>query len=143
MLALAAPTATAASLPKVFTQLTPRFQVRPPVISYTGDGTGIVGGTNGSSARHSGHLHWSRDNHTQGVAHGLVWLDDCEPDCAEGSFHPHKVYVHVYSPIHGRFRNLTLSYSANGRHVVDRRRLRCFPPAFGIKGYWAWDIDNG
>lgn len=137
--ALTAPTA-AASLPKVFTQLNPAFQVRPAVISYTGDGTGIVGGSDGRSARYPGHLHWGRYNHTQGIARGVVWIDDCEPDCADGTFHPHKVYVHVYSASGGRFRKLTLSYSANGHHIVDRRKLRYFPPAYGIKGYWAWDI---
>ncbi|MHB1834553.1 MAG: hypothetical protein ACYCXW_06270, partial [Solirubrobacteraceae bacterium] len=36
--------AAAASLPKVLTQQTPMFQLRPAVISYTGDGTGYIGG---------------------------------------------------------------------------------------------------
>ena len=68
----AAATATPA-LPGVLTQGTPAFQVRPAVIGYTGDGTGIVGGADGTSARHPGHLRWTTYNTQEGVGHGLVW----------------------------------------------------------------------
>jgi hypothetical protein len=122
-LALAAP-APAAGLPKVLTQREPLFQVRPAVISYTGDGTGLVGGTDGTSVRRPGHLRWMVYDARQGIGHGLLWLDDCSPDCASGTFHSTPVTVHVFMPVHGMFERLTLTYAYRGKRYVDRRGIR-------------------
>jgi hypothetical protein len=138
---LLAPQPAAASLPKVLTQERPAFQVKPPVISYTGDGTGVVGGLDGRSPwRNPGHLHWKRYNHRRGVARGLVWLDDCRPNCADGTFHSTPVTVRVSKPRHGRFRRLTLSYRYHGRHYTDRRGIYHNRGGDGFPGYWDYYI---
>ena len=135
-----APAAAGARLPAVLTQLKPVFQVRPPVISYTGDGTGIVGGTDGTSAKHPGHLHWTIYNRHRGVGHGLLWLDDCLPNCAQGKFHSTPVTAYVLSPKQNRFRRLTLKYTYKGKQYTDRRRIHYFRGIGGSPGYWAYDI---
>jgi hypothetical protein len=141
VVALAAwPAVAAARLPKVLTQLRPAFQVRPAVISYTGDGTGLVGGADGTSARHPGHLRWTTYNDRQGIATGLVWLNDCEPDCADGTFHSTPVSVHVFSPRTGRFRFLTLKYTYQGHRYTDRRAARYYAGSDGYPGTWAYAI---
>lgn len=129
-----------ARLPTVLTQQRPAFQVRPAVIGYTGDGTGIVGGRNGTSARHLGSLHWTTYNASSGWATGLVWLDDCSPDCANGTFTSSRVSVHVFSPSGRHFKRLTLRYRYLGRRYTDRREARYYAGSNGIAGFWAYAI---
>ena len=52
---------SATRLPGLLTNqlIRPRFQVRPAVISYTGEGTGDVGGSDGTGRHHSGHYEYS------------------------------------------------------------------------------------
>jgi hypothetical protein len=130
----------AAGLPAVLTQGRPAFDIKPATISYTGDGTGLIGGADGRSVRHPGHLEWTTYTRRQGIAQGLVWLDDCDPDCAEGTFTATPVSVHVFSPAHGRFRRMTLTYTYQGKRYVDRRAIRHFPAGGGLSGYWAYAI---
>ena len=132
--------AAATGLPKVLTQDTPAFQIRPAVISYTGDGTGYVGGPDGTSVHRLGHLRWTTYNRREGDATGLVWLDNCTPDCARGMFTASKVRVRVSSPNHGHFRLLTLTYRYQGRRYVDRRVAQFYPGGSGLPGYWNYAI---
>src|SRR5690349_18232189 len=101
------PAAASARQPVVLTQQDPLFAVKPAVIIYTGDATGILGGFDGTGrTMHFGHLHWWRYNHREARARGAVWLDDCVPDCARGSYHPYEVRVRAYKDRRGRFRRL-------------------------------------
>ena len=131
----ALPATAQARLPSVLTQHTKRpFEVRPATIWYTGDGTGVIGGSDGASARYPGRLHWNRYSHRQGRARGLVWLNDCDPSCAEGTFSAAPVNVHVFAPRHGHFTRLTLKYAWNGTDVTDQRSIKNFG------SYWAYGI---
>jgi hypothetical protein len=139
VLLIMAPAAAQAGPPKVLTQRPHHmFQVRPAWIGYTGDGTGFIGGADGSGAAHPGHLHWRRYAHRQASARGVVWLNDCEPDCADGMFHSVPARVHVYRPRRGHFTRLTLKYRYRGHRYVDRRALRHTPGGDGYPGAWAW-----
>jgi hypothetical protein len=140
MMATGIPVASAAALPKVLTQEHPTFQVRPAVIAYTGDGTGIVGGPDGTSETDLGHLNWTTYNRRAGVAVGLVWLDDCTPDCASGTFNSAAVRVRVSSPTHGHFRLLTLRYTYQGKRYADRRVAQFYRGGSGVPSYWAYAI---
>ena len=99
------------------------WQVRPAHIVYTGDGSGILGGFDGSSARKPGHLTWSTWTRTEARGKGAVWLDDCNPDCADGRYTPHAVKVRAFRRVDGRFRRLTLDYRLKGKRYVDRRGI--------------------
>jgi len=132
--------AAAARLPTVLTQLKPAFQTRPAVISYTGDGTGLLGGLDGTSVSHPGHLRWTVYDAKEGVAHGLLWLDDCTPSCAAGRFHAVAVTVHAFLPKNGMFQRLTLTYAYQGKHYIDRRGIRHFGAANGLGGSWQYYI---
>ncbi len=140
VLAAGVASASAAALPKVLTQERPAFQIRPAVIGYTGDGTGIVGGPDGTGPRDLGHLRWTTYNGREGDAVGLVWLDNCTPDCADGTFSPAKVRVRVSFPTHGHFRLLTLKYNHRGRRYVDRRVAQYYRGGSGIPSYWEYAI---
>jgi hypothetical protein len=140
LLMLAVPAPALARLPRTVSNVKPNLSVRPGKISYTGDGTGIVGGSDGRSARHPGHLHWLSYTRRDGRAHGVLWLDDCEPSCAAGTFHPTPVNVHVWRPRRGVFRRLTLSFRYHGKQWLDRRRAVYVPPDEGVGGYWDYAI---
>lgn len=140
-LAVAAPSALGATrLPRVLTQETPAFRERPATIGYTGDGTGIIGGTDGTSVRNLGHLRWTTYSVRLGSAIGLVWLDNCTPSCAGGRFSPSRAQVRVTEPTHGHFRLLTLRYSYHGHRYVDRRVAQYYRGSAGLAGYWAYAI---
>jgi hypothetical protein len=134
---LVAAPAASARLPSVLTQGHPAFQVRPASISYTGDGTGFVGGLDGTGVRHLGRLGWTTYNRAQGLASGLLWLNDCLPNCAQGHFSATHVGVRVSSPRSGRFRRLTLTYDYRGHHYVDRLVIHHYVIGGG-RGFWGY-----
>jgi hypothetical protein len=141
VLAVSASSAVGAnSLPEVLTQEQPSFQVRPATISYTGDGTGVVGGPDGTSVRKPGHLKWTTYNHDVGIAVGRVWLNNCTPDCADGRFSPSRVQVRVSDPRDGHFRLLTLRYSYRGHRYVHRRVAHYYRGVATARGIWSYAI---
>src|SRR3954453_23161760 len=123
-----APSVAAAALPSILTQDAKRpFRVRPPSISYTGDGTGFIGGPDGTDVNHLGRIQWPVYTGRQAVGRGLGWLNDCGASCAEGTFSSTPVTVHTFAPRGGRFRRLTLKYTFEGKPVTDRRRVGRLP----------------
>jgi hypothetical protein len=70
------------------------LQVRPYQIVNTGDGSGVL---SGASLRH-GKLRWSVWNGSEGLGRGDDWLDDCNPDCARGTFHAYPANIKVFRP---------------------------------------------
>jgi hypothetical protein len=72
------------------------LQVKPTSITYTGDGTGLLGGANvrnGSSG-----IDWTK--WTTGVAFGTGFnqLNNCTPSCAGGKFHSYPVKIEMWRP---------------------------------------------
>ena len=116
------------------------WQTRPAQIVYTGDGSGVLGGFDGTGARHAahpGHLKWAIWTATQAKGSGAVWVDDCTPDCARGKFTAHAVKVRAFRPVKGRFTRLTLRYSYHGKHYVDRRGI------WRTGTFWSYYIVGG
>jgi hypothetical protein len=110
------------------------WQVKPAHISYTGDGTGIVGGFNGTGASKPGNIRWRSWTANRGVGGGVLWLNDCEPSCAEGTFDAVPVTVTAFAVIAGHFTKLRLIYTYLGKHYVDIRIAE-------KRGkYWIYDI---
>lgn len=97
-----AASATAATgLPAIVTEVGPPapsyFEVKAPMITYTGDGSGFLAGS-GRSVRHPGALRWTRYAGSSATATGSDWRDNCMPDCASGPFTPFPVRLHAYRP---------------------------------------------
>jgi hypothetical protein len=72
------------------------LQVRPATITYTGDGTGLLGGADVRN-QNSG-IHWTKwTNH---AAHGTGFnqLNNCNPSCAGGTFHGYRVRIELWRP---------------------------------------------
>lgn len=141
-----AATATATSNVRLATQ-DPNHPllVRPRVVSYTGDGTGYLGGHR-TSPRHQarGGLHWLSWGNKSAIAHGYAWLNNCRPSCAGGRFHPYRSIVRVRRPRHGIFTRLTIKTRLRGRWTYDHRALAHVPGSYYegeyFPGYYQWDI---
>jgi hypothetical protein len=125
ILAVGAAGAGAASLPSLLTGRGSghQFAGRPAQIFYTGDGSAVLGGFDGSGASHPGHLRWSKWTRREALGSGAVWIDNCIPNCAEGTLSPHAVTVDAFAPRRGHFTRLTLRYRFEGKAIVDRRAI--------------------
>lgn len=134
------PTAVAAAQPvRLATQDSERpLQVRPKLVSYTGDGTGYLAGRQ-SSPRHEGQggLRWLSWGKEDALAHGFAWLNNCRPSCANGHFSPHKATVRARRPRHGLFTRLIIKFLYAGHWRFDHRALNY------VAGYYVWGICGG
>jgi hypothetical protein len=121
------------------------LQVRPAVISYTGDGTGYVGGRTTSPDHYErGGIDWLSWGPRSAFGRGYVWINDCRPYCAAGHFHKHRGTVRASRPRHGLFTRLTITYRWRGRRAHDHRVLEHTPPysAGGQRypGFYYWGV---
>jgi hypothetical protein len=136
-LLLGAATHASGGLPKLLAD-GPHFsltwQVRPAHIVYTGDGSGVLGGFDGTGIAHPGHLAWSSWTATRARGSGAVWIDNCTPSCAGGKFTAYSVAIVASRTVKGRFTRLTLTYKYKGKRVVDKRGI-----VFHA-GSWMYDI---
>ncbi len=73
--------------------------VRPKQIVYTGDGSGFLAGPGQAGrAPKPGKLEWSSWTGGAALGSGDDWLDNCRPDCADGTFSQHAVNIKLYRP---------------------------------------------
>ena len=136
---LTVPATAAASLPNLWTGFTVRhsFFVRPPEVSYTGDGSGYLGGFDGTGIYPNfGSLTWTSWTRRFATANGADWIKTCVPDCAHSPFVPVAVTVTAFKPRQRHFRRMTLQFTYQGKAYTDRRVLR---PGFA-HGSYAWAI---
>ena len=125
-LVLAAPSVAAARLPAVLTEHAPAFQVRPATIDYTGDGSAVVGGLNGTGPRHLGRLKMDHVQPARGGGRRAAVDQQLHAGCADGHFGSVRVSVHVFSAHSGHFRRLDLTYTYRGHRYVDRREIHLY-----------------
>jgi hypothetical protein len=132
------PAARAASLPKLATQAAEHdeeLRVRPATISYTGDGTGYVGGRTTSPDHYDrGGIDWQSWDQRSAFGRGWVWINDCRPYCAAGHFHKARATVRASRPRDGLFTRLTIAYRWGGRDYRDHRVLE------HAAGFYFWGI---
>jgi len=137
VLMVAAP-ANAAAKPRLLARDSSNvLMLRPGQLVISGDGSEIVGGTGwtqGSGLASFGRIRWSAFNQREAVGRGLLWLNDCDPNCAEGGFRQHAAWIHASSVKQNRYQRLTVRYMDDGAVRYDRRIMR----RHGT--YWAWDI---
>lgn len=99
--ALPAPAPASTSLPLSPTVLDATrayegLQVEPAAITYTGDGTGFLGG---ADAREKGSgIEWTQWTASAALGTGFDQLDDCNPDCADGTYTGYRVRIEMWRP---------------------------------------------
>lgn len=103
-LVAASAASAAAAVPKIVSSDGPASagrnpQVRPGVIIYTGDGSGVLAGRGRPSRRPKfGRLHWTSWSAAGARATGANWLNNCVPNCASGRFTAYPVAVRAFRP---------------------------------------------
>jgi hypothetical protein len=72
------------------------LEVKPTTITYTGDGTGFLGGAHARN-QNSG-VHWTK--WTTHVVLGTAFnqLNNCNPSCAVGTFRGYRVKLELWRP---------------------------------------------
>jgi hypothetical protein len=98
---LAASVAASASLPlsPVFLDATlahEGLQVEPARITYTGDGTGFLGGADVGDESSS--IEWTQWTTGAALGTGFDQLDNCDPDCADGTYTGYRVRIDMWRP---------------------------------------------
>src|SRR5579872_4535749 len=74
---------SAAPLPSLPTDTSPPYAVRPPIVLFTGDGTGWLVGPGARPVlinghwMHAGHIRWSIWSAEEGVGVAEVWAQTC------------------------------------------------------------------
>jgi hypothetical protein len=96
------------------------FAVRPLTIGYTGDGTGVIGKL---GPKRRGRWHWQSWTGSSAFGTGTVWLDDCVPDCARGTYHSHNGSVLANRVRNGHFTRMKIQFRFRGHTAMDIRRL--------------------
>jgi hypothetical protein len=123
------PAALAAGPPRLLAaDVTSNFQVRPASMSFGCCGQSFITGPYVSSKnfrlRKWGHIAWRRWRATGAAGNGLMWLDDCTPNCARGTFQSAPVTIQASRVRNGRYTRLVLNYSFRGRRTVERLALK-------------------
>lgn len=94
----AAVSAQSAPTPKAATGTSPRgLTRRPKQIVYTPDGSGYFAGAH-RHGRGASPIHWSSWGTTAATGTGADWLDNCEPDCAQGHFTAYRATIRLDRP---------------------------------------------
>jgi hypothetical protein len=75
-------------------------RIRPRVVIISQTGAAFLAGYRSTGIRgrlsRYGRLYWTRWTATDGWANGGLWMDNCIPDCACGTYHAVRARVHVY-----------------------------------------------
>jgi hypothetical protein len=98
---LAASAAASTSLPlsPVFLDATRAhegLQVEPATITYTGDGTGFLGGADVRDK--SSGIEWTQWTARAALGTGFDQLNNCDPDCAGGTYTGYQVRIEMWRP---------------------------------------------
>ena len=114
----------AGTLPRLLTEdFAKSFSVAPAAIVVSGDGSALVAGeaawigrdpNPGHGGGQFGRISWTAwtASHASGV--GVYWLNNCTPNCAQGTYFPHDVRILASRVRNGMFTRLVLSPSAAG-----------------------------
>jgi hypothetical protein len=117
------------------------LQVKPATITYTGDGTGLFAGANVRD-RQSG-IDWTKWTSDLALSTGFNQLNNCEPDCADGTFSGYPVKIEMWRPqtLHGTlvFTRMTIFYKHN--HPSGAQSHYTFTDTYtgGIGGGYGWE----
>lgn len=123
-----------------------QLEVRPSVVEFTGDSTGLFGGFTGQTRvrRHgnglawAGRIHWSVWNAHEAKGTGAAWLDNGIPDDASGTFSPHAVSLRASRSTGGVFTALAFRFSYEGKVNAGTLKAHQVPASELGPGYWAW-----
>ena len=123
------------SLPGLPSEVTgqPSLSVRPAVVIFTGDGSGVLGGRDGAPKWNAkkgqfvgfGHFDWKVWTAQRAVVDGVVWARTCWSTSCEGHrYSPFPAKAVASRPVGGRFTRLAVVSVETGKRFVDCRTVQ-------------------
>ena len=109
------------------------FKVRPAAILVSGDGSGWLGGAGSGAPPDHGTIRWTKFRRAGARGDGRVFINDCDPDCAGGTFSSWKAVIRAGRVRKGHYTRLSASYARDGKRVVARWKLVRSSPGYA---YW-------
>jgi hypothetical protein len=109
------------------------FKVRPATILVSGDGTARLGGAGDGAGGDFGTIQWTAFRRAGARGDGRIFINDCRPDCAGGTFSSFKAVIRARRVRHGHFTRLSAHYRRHGHAVTQRWRLQINSPSYA---YW-------
>ncbi len=79
-----------------------------------------------------GHIEWTGFGGTKASGQGLMWLNDCKPSCAGGSFQHYPAKVQASSIRKHHYTTLIVSFKAAGKSTTGKYTLL----SAGSTSYW-------
>jgi hypothetical protein len=99
------------------------FQIRPELLPLSADGTAFVGGSgwkaSGRRILDFGAVHWTSFGGAKATGSGLLWLNDCTPNCAQGTFHHDPATVTASAVRRDHYARLAVTSIAGGHRATD------------------------
>jgi hypothetical protein len=109
------------------------FKVRPAAILVSGDGSGWLGGAGHGDPPDYGRIRWTAFTRSGARGKGRVFISDCRPDCAGGTFSSWRAVIRARRVRNGHYTRLSAAYERDGERVVTRWRLVRASPTYA---YW-------
>jgi hypothetical protein len=109
------------------------FKVRPAAILVSGDGSGWLGGAGMGAPPDHGAIRWTKFRRSGARGNGRLFINDCDPDCAGGTFSSWKAVIRAQRVRKGHYTRLSASYARGGKRVVARWKLVRSSPTYA---YW-------
>jgi hypothetical protein len=112
------------------------FRIRPSQILISGDGTAWLGGAGYEQTGHLfpanlGKIRWLEFNRNEALGHGYIWLNNCIPYCAAGSFYHYQARIRAADVRNNHYQHMVVIYRFHGHQVTDHFLL----VAKGPKGW--------
>lgn len=99
------------------------FEVRPEILPLSADGTAFVGGhgwkARGHRVSNFGAVQWTSFGGSKATGRGLLWLNNCTPDCAGGSFQHYPATVTAAAVRKAHYTRLTVTSISGGHRETD------------------------
>jgi hypothetical protein len=109
------------------------FKVRPATVLVSGDGSAWLGGAGHGEPPNYGTIRWTKFRRSFARGRGRMFINDCDPDCAGGTFSNWKAVIRARRVRHGHYTRLSAAYERNGERLVARWTLVRSSPTYA---YW-------
>ncbi len=119
---------TALAVPKLLGGTELHFEVRPKHILVSGDGTAWIGGlgyrqSGQQRPSNYGGIRWLRFNRHEALGRGYMWLNNCVPNCGEGSFFHFRARIRASDVRDNRYQHMLVRFRFHGRKTSDHYHL--------------------
>jgi hypothetical protein len=112
------------------------FRTRPAVLSLSGDGTAFAGGHGWKVEGHRvvsfGAIRWTSFGGPRASGEGLLWLNDCTPSCADGTFKHCPAKILARAVRKGHYTRLRIAFTADRKTSTETYELL----TAGSNSYW-------